>query len=117
MWHLGVVLFDGEFYEVAEPLYRVEGVEVKPLVFQRLSEKATMEIRDAEACPAGPSAKSALSLWERERVREISPSPRAPLPVGEGKSPGYDSTSPFQTRSRRVQVDQTEHELFPPVGY
>ena len=31
---------------------------------KRLSEKATIEIRDAEACPAGPSAKSALSLWE-----------------------------------------------------
>ena len=31
---------------------------------ERLSEKATIEIRDAEACPAGPSAKSALSLWE-----------------------------------------------------
>src|ERR1039458_6347166 len=31
--------------------------------------------------PAGPSAKSALSLWERERVREISPSPRAPIGV------------------------------------
>src|ERR1017187_1458631 len=31
----------------------------------------------------------------------LMPIPRAPLPVGEGQSPGYDSTSPFQTRSQK----------------
>ena len=39
MWHLGVVLLDEERHESAETLYRVEGVEVKPLVFQRTPER------------------------------------------------------------------------------
>src|ERR1039458_6395876 len=43
---------------------RASNPNTAPGTPKRLSEKATIEIRDAEACPAGPSAKSALSLWE-----------------------------------------------------
>src|SRR5450759_2586714 len=39
MWHLVVVLLDEKLHKSSEPLNRVEGVEVKPLVFQRPPER------------------------------------------------------------------------------
>ena len=48
MWHLGVVLVDVEFDEGAEPLDRVQGVEVEPLVFERTPEGFEHRVREGD---------------------------------------------------------------------
>jgi hypothetical protein len=48
VWHLGVVLLDVELDQGAEPLERVQGVEVEPLVLERAPEGFDHRIREGE---------------------------------------------------------------------
>jgi len=48
MGYLGVVLLDVEFDEGAEPLDRVQGVEVEPLVLERAPESLNHRVREGD---------------------------------------------------------------------
>ena len=74
MWHLGVVLLDEKLYENSEPLNRVEGVEVKPLVFQGSPE------RGARSSKPQTAAAARFHRWYRPgsicAIRKITASER-----------------------------------------